>query len=139
MIEAKNAVFKLEKYRIPSFSYNESNSPDISISFMPSGKYFQSKGIFELKLDFIGVEAANKENITINVSCIAYFKFENAILFSEIPKYFYVNSIAIFFPYLRSFVSTLTLQANTGLMILGLFNLTNLEGELFNNTECIIE
>lgn len=139
MIEAQKAAFKLEKFKIPNFSYTESNSPDISIIFTPSGKYFQNKGVFELKLDFLGVEAANKDKATITVSCIAYFKFEEPIAFSDIPKYFYINSIAIVFPYLRSFVSTLTLQANTGLMILGLFNLSNLEDELKGNTECIIE
>jgi len=38
------------------------------------------------------------------------------------------------FPYIRAFVSTLTLQANTKLLKLGLMNLSELEEPLKKNT-----
>lgn len=38
--------------------------------------------------------------------------FESARTLEDIPDYFYANSIAILFPYVRAFVSTVSLQAN---------------------------
>lgn len=48
----------------------------------------------------------------IKVHCSAVFNFGCSIKFEEIPSYFYANSIAIIFPYVRAFISTVTLQAN---------------------------
>lgn len=67
----------------------------------------------------------------------AVFKFQDKLLFDEIPAFFYKNSIAIAFPYLRSFISTLTLQANIKPIILPLMNLSELEKPLKDNTTVI--
>lgn len=50
------------------------------------------------------------------------------------PSYFYRNSIAIVFPYIRAFISTVTLQANIPPIILPTMNLTSLEIPLKQNT-----
>ncbi|MBK7039827.1 MAG: protein-export chaperone SecB [Bacteroidetes bacterium] len=57
----------------------------------------------------------------------------------EIPTFFYKNCIAIIFPYLRAFLSTLTLQANVKPLILPLMNLSGLEKPLIENTVLITE
>lgn len=136
MVEAKNAAFKFKSFKIPSFSYNETGKSGsiLNLDFAPSGKYSQKDGIFELELELFGCEDIEKKNQIIYVKCIAYFEFEKDLPFTDIPSYFYKNAIAIVFPYIRSFASTLTLQANSTLLILGLMNLSNLEEPLVKNT-----
>ena len=136
MVEAKNAAFKFISFKIPSFSYNESVKTEsmIKLEFRPSGRYLQKEGTFELKLELLGWDDDDKKKKIIYVQCIAYFEFEKDLPFTDIPSYFYKNAIAIVFPYIRSFTSTLTLQANSGLVILGLMNLSNLEVPLIQNT-----
>ncbi|EXZ22215.1 pretranslocase subunit SecB family protein, partial [Bacteroides fragilis str. S13 L11] len=53
---------------------------------------------------------------------------------AEIPNFFYPNSIAILFPYVRAFVSTLTLQANIKPILLPTLNLSSLQDTLRENT-----
>lgn len=136
MVEAKSAAFGFKSFKIPHFSYNESEDPEalVKLDFKPSGKYREKEGIFELQLELSGFEDSETANQIIHLVCVADFEFEEELLLSEIPDYFYTNAIAIVFPYIRSFISTLTLQANSPLLILGLMNLTNLEVPLRKNT-----
>lgn len=60
--------------------------------------------------------------------------FENVSSFDEIPTYFYRNAIAIIFPYVRAFISTVTLQSNIPPVILPTMNLSSLESPLKENT-----
>lgn len=53
----------------------------------------------------------------------------------DIPDFFYANSIAIIFPYIRAFVSTLTLQANIPPIVLPTLNLSQLRTILRDNTQ----
>jgi len=136
MIEGKKAAFTFEEFKVPQFSYNEANnvSSNIKIGFIPKGEYSASTGIFHLELNFITHESEQEDNIIFELRSIGKFKFEAPIDLQEIPPYFYKNAIAIMFPYLRAFISTLTLQANTKLLRLGLMNLSNLERPLMENT-----
>jgi len=52
----------------------------------------------------------------------------------DIPDFFYKNSIAILFPYLRAYLSLVTTQANVPGIILPTYNLSGLEEELRSNT-----
>lgn len=136
MIEAKKAAFSFVDFKIPQFSYNESDEggSELTIGYSPSGVYNSKVGEFELKLKFIASRATNQDDVVIDLTMFAKFKFSSAIEPNEIPEYFYKNAIAIAFPYLRSFISTLTLQANTKLLKLGLMNLSDLELPLKQNT-----
>lgn len=136
MVEAKNAAFKFKGFKIPIFSYDESgkSGSGLLLSFVPSGKYSQKDGAYELALEMFGSEAENKDKKVIYLKCFAFFEFEKGLPLEGIPSYFYKNAIAIVFPYIRSFASTLTLQANSTLLILGLMNLSNLEVPLIKNT-----
>ena len=139
MIEAKKAAFKFEKYRIPSFSYNETQNSKsgLKVGFSPSGIYDPNQGTFDLHLDFIAKEDTANGNEVVKVRCIATFKFADKLQLTEIPDYFYKNSIAIVFPYLRSFISTLTLQSNTGILTLDIMNLSRLETPLRDNIKVV--
>lgn len=136
MIEAKKAAFSFVDFRIPQISYNEINegSTELTIGFSPSGVYNSKTGEFELKIKFVAYRAENQNDVILDLAIYAVFKFNSALGYEEIPEYFYKNAIAIAFPYLRSFISTLTLQANTKLLKLGLMNLSDLEEPLRKNT-----
>jgi preprotein translocase subunit SecB len=134
MSETQAAAFRFEKYRIPEFSYTNSNKnkTTLSLDITPRGVY--NKGNFDVEINVKAFDSENPEVLILTLKCIATFKFEDETPLASIPAYFYKNSIAIVFPYLRAFVSTLTLQANTGLIQLGLLNLSGLEKELLDNT-----
>jgi preprotein translocase subunit SecB len=136
MVQAKNAAFKFKGFRIPSFSYDESgkSGPALILNFVPNGRYSQKDGVFELTLEMYGNEPEDKKKQIIYLKLLSFFEFEKGLPIEEIPSYFYKNAIAIVFPYIRSFASTLTLQANCRLLILGLMNLSNLEAPLIKNT-----
>jgi preprotein translocase subunit SecB len=89
---------------------------------------------YDLTLNIVVHDEKNPENIIFEVTSISRFRFDNLDSFESIPPYFYKNAIAIVFPYLRAFMSTLTLQANTRLIRLNLMNLSNLEQPLKDNT-----
>ena len=136
MLEAKRAEFKFVKFHIPRFSYNETreNQGELKMQFSPKGRYSPSEGRFELSITFSGFEKNKKRKPVISLDCIAEFIFTNKIDFEEIPDYFYTNSVAIVFPYLRSFISTVSLQANTGVIMLGVMNFTEMTQPLKDNT-----
>ena len=135
-MEATSAAFKFVGFKIPLFRYCESEKRDqvnLKIDFQPTGRYYKADKTFEITLDVIGIdEDTNKE--VLFVQSLSSFVFESQSDLADLPPYFYRNAIAIIYPYLRSFVSTLTLQANAGILILGLLNLSSLEGPLRKNT-----
>lgn len=111
----KNASFSLIGYRFPKASIDLSNLKSDGNSFAmnitPSGNYNTSTREFDLRFIF----TANLNDATepaISVVCEARFVFADQISFEDIPEFFFPNSIAIIFPYVRAFVSTLSLQAN---------------------------
>ena len=73
-------------------------------------------------------------NEVVNVRCVARYSFHDIHSLDEVPDYFYSNSIAILFPYVRAFVSTLTLQANVAPILLPTLNLSELQNVLKENT-----
>lgn len=130
----KNASFSLMGYRFPKASIDLSNLKSDGNSFamniIPSGKFNTSTREFDLKFIF----TANLNDSTdsaISVVCEAFFQFADPISFEDIPEFFFPNSIAIIFPYVRAFVSTLSLQANYNPpIIIPTMNLSDLSDEL---------
>lgn len=139
MVEAEEAAFSFDTYTIPSFSYKESGADDrpLHIKFNPSGRYIQKERKFELTVEFRAYRKGNKSKPIIKVTSIGIFKFREKISSNDIPDYFYANALAIMFPYIRAFISTLTLQANIRLIRLDLLNLSRLKQPLMDNTKVI--
>ncbi len=127
------AAFSLENYHFSRVDINFENkkSNDIQISFDPSGKFNLESSVYELKFIF---NASTDDSSFVMIECIANFKFESVNNFDDIPSYFYRNSIAIIFPYVRAFISTVTLQANIPPVVLPTMNLSTLEKPLKENT-----
>lgn len=138
MSEVKKASFSFKGYQVKSFSYTEPVNPKIdslSIDFDPSGTFYKSSGIFEVKFNFKAFLTEGETNFdVITASLYTEFQFEGNLNLSDVPPYFYRNSIAIVFPYLRAFISNLTLQANVKPIILPILNLSDLEEPLRKNT-----
>ena len=130
----EKAFFSFNHYSFSRAELNLKNLPvdaTFSLDFSPKGVYDEKSGTFELTLLF-KAKIGNR-NVVV-VDCNSVFKFREPIKLQEIPAFFYPNSIAIVFPYIRSFVSTLTLQANVQPIVLPTMNLTGLQELLKKNT-----
>ena len=131
----QKAAFSIINYQFDkvSIDLNNHNSKDLSLSFDTSGIYFNENQNFELRF-VVKVAQNTAEKPFAEISCKGTFKFENIDSFDNIPEFFYRNSIAILFPYVRAYLSLVTTQANVPGIILPTLNLSNLETELKKNT-----
>lgn len=137
MLEAKTkGSFSLITYKIKKFSLTEPSveQEEMNILFNPSGIYFKTQNRYKLIFDCAAVYGVDNENEFITATMEADFQFEDIIKTQDIPSYFYANSIAIVFPYMRAFITTLSAVANIKPLILPTLNLTFLEQELKDNT-----
>lgn len=129
------AIFSLDSYKFEKvkidFSKKASNS--LNLAFIPTGSFLSKQSIFELKFVFTA-HTSDVADPFVEIECIALFKFENNMQLEDIPPYFYRNCIAIIFPYIRAFISTVTLQANIPPIILPTMNLSSLENPLREST-----
>lgn len=131
----QKAAFSFKNYQFDRvhIDLNNHHNQDLSLSFDTNGVYLSENQNFELR--FVVKVANNKEDAPfVEISCKGIFKFENITSFEEIPDFFYRNSIAILFPYVRAYLSLVTTQANVPGIILPTLNLSNLETELKKNT-----
>jgi preprotein translocase subunit SecB len=131
-------AFKFKNFRVSKFSFEESEEQnvDLEMGFHPSGIYDQTTGLYQLFFTFTASEKATNKKV-IKVKSVSEFLFDKPYSFEEIPSFFFTNSIPIVFPYMRAFISTLTLQANANVLMLGLIKFTNAAEPLRENTEVI--
>ena len=132
--QGKAATFTLKSYRFlqVSMDMETQEAATLSVSFDPCGEYSKSTGEYKLRL-ITRVSSEEKEFISTTLQVV--FGFTESIELSEIPDYFYPNCMAIVFPYVRSFLSTLSLQANVPPIILPIINFSDLQGVLKRNTK----
>lgn len=141
MIKAEQTTaFNFRDFRVSKFSYEETGNEndELDMEFQPKGKYFEKTGIFELLLTFTALDKLTGNRI-IKVKSVAEFIFDKPYKFVELPAYFFTNSIPIMFPYVRAFISTMTLQANGNVLMLGLIKFGNIAEPLKENTEVVSE
>lgn len=134
----EKAAFKLDEYHFTkaSLDFNIPNDAELSISFNPSGVFHSKEARYDLMFDVtVGCNETNTE--VIKISCEASFSFDNKISIAEIPEFFYPNCLAIVFPYVRAFISTVSLQANVQPVVLPTINLMGLTEELKEQTKVI--
>lgn len=108
----------------------------MNIGFNPSGTFLKTEAKFIIQFDFNTTGIDDGKQI-ISAKMLASFKFNKQIEADQIPNFFYKNSLAIVFPYLRAFITTLTTQAGVKPLILPILNLESLEKTLRANTEII--
>lgn len=136
--QVKKASFDFENYKVLKFSFSDpqDDQTNLAVQFEPSGEYHKKDGRFVLFFEFTASYNDGK-NILVNAVIQASFKFADETPFEEIPPYFYRNSIAIVFPYVRSFATTLTAVGNVKPLILPVLNLSGLEQPLKDKTTVI--
>ena len=124
------AAFSFEGYKIYKSSIvlakdcNDSQG-DLGLSFSPRGLF--KDGVFTLSLE---LEIKDKdENLSINVELEAVYNFKNS---RDLPETVCANMIAILFPYIRAYISTLTNLSGAGVVNLPTLNLTRL-GDVLKN------
>lgn len=131
----ESAAFSFKRYKFVKSSFDLSNvgvKTALEMNINPSGRFSEKKKEFLLQFDFSAHD--EKKRKVVSITCVAEFSFLNVKSFSDIPEYFYANSIAIVFPYVRAFISTLTLQANVAPLVLPTMNLSSLKEQLLQNT-----
>lgn len=133
----EQATFSFEKYQVEKFAFDIENIPEenISIKIDPKGKFIVAEKKFILSFHFFAFDKEKSHEDSF-VECLmkAEFIFSDTIAsLEDVPNYFYANSIAIVFPYLRAFISSLTIQANLKPVILPTMNLTALSTPLKDN------
>lgn len=138
-MNTKAASFRLDDYRFSKIYLDLGSLPDdfystpLDIELKPRGVYYPSKQTY--KLQFNCKLMHSEQTPLVEVICDAYFIFNETLALEDIPDYFYPNSIAIVFPYLRAMISTLTLQANIiHPVILPTRNLSSLKEDLKSQT-----
>ncbi|NLJ01090.1 MAG: hypothetical protein GX371_08085 [Bacteroidales bacterium] len=77
---------------------------------------------FKLLLD---VNVRDKNNsLNIDISSEGFFEFDDELSESEKEFFFNINALAILFPYIRAYISTLTSLSGIQPLILPTINLT---------------
>ena len=134
----EKATFKLDNYHFTkaSLDFNIPTDAELNISFNPKGVFYAKDARYDLVFD-VTVECVETNTEVVKVSCEASFSFGNKLSIEDIPDYFYPNSLAIVFPYVRAFVSTISLQANVRPVVLPTINLMGLTEKLKEQTQII--
>ncbi len=136
----EKASFSLKDYRFikVELDFCDFKSSSLKLKIEPEGVFNPATKQYELS--FIFKAFSDNGDIKVKkqlilVKCLAFFEFKELLKLEDIPDYFYPNSIAILFPYIRAFISTLTLQANIPPIVLPTMNLMSLQEELKANTK----
>ena len=130
----QSASFSIINYQFDEVYINLHNykEGDLGILFTTKGVFQKDKKVFELIFS-VSLQHENTEPF-VHINCKGLFEFKNVQTIEDIPDFFYKNSIAILFPYVRAYISLVTTQANVPGIILPTYNLSSLEEKLRNNT-----
>lgn len=142
MENTKRASFSIEKYYFNQvhIDMNHRTSDNLFVDFDPSGEFKINEKIYILSFIFSAFSSKEKDTAPfVQVKCVGVFKFEDVNSIDDVPDFFYRNSIAILFPYMRAYISIVTNQANIPQIMLPTLNLSALEKPLKENTKVIKE
>ena len=133
----EQAKFSFKGFRVVDAELHFAKVTDnLNLQFYPEGLFDSDNHQYHLHLSFRAINDNSEKDVIVQLESMALFQMEDTVTkLEEIPTYFFANSIAIVFPYLRAFVSTLTLQSNAKPMVLPTMNLSSLEAELRRNTQ----
>lgn len=131
----QKAAFSIINYQFDKvlIDLSQHQSGELNLGFETSGIFTSENKTFELTFLVI-VKHNEEESAFAQIRCKGNFQFENVNSFEEIPDFFFRNSVAILFPYVRAYLSLVTTQANVPGIILPTLNLSHLENDLRKNT-----
>ncbi len=138
MEETKKADFQFKGFVIKKSLIELNDSREkrkLDIKIHPSGLINKTENTYELTLRLeVNEKGANAH---IDVEAIGKYTFVNNLGDNMLNGFFFLNAPAILFPYLRSYISTLTTLSGTAPINLPTLNLTGLRGQLKQNTKTI--
>ena len=141
-MEKTISKFRFTDFKVTRSIFNFIKDFDIDnsdIAFDVKGTIDRENNIFYLFLGFVlknneNEEELNEDNVHFIVESIGEFEFDSDISAEDLSKYFLTNSTAIMFPYIRSYITTLTSNSGFGKpIILPTMNLTSLRDKLESN------
>ena len=128
-LPVQNAI-RMSKFFIRSLDYNAENiiegdiSEQLEISLNLSTGFDNNKNQTFIVIFKLGIISENKD-LQIDVDAVALFETENAITDEfRSSSFVKVNAPAIAFPFLRSYINTLTTNSGISPIILPSFNFT---------------
>ncbi len=136
----KQSNFRFERFYVnhSSFNFKETIGSDLNIDFNPLGNVFTKDRLFQLNLNISLDEGGDKKKPLVVVDSTAEFRFEDDVLSNgELSDYFLLNAPAIVFPYIRAYISTITIQSGLKPILLPTFNLSSLSEVLRKNITII--
>jgi preprotein translocase subunit SecB len=137
MENTKRASFYIDKYYFDQvhIDMNKRSGDELFVDFQPSGIFNENNKQYTLTFKFKAQSSDKKDaDPFVMVNCIGVFNFKDVNTLKDIPEFFYRNSIAIIFPFMRAYVSMVTNQANLQSIMLPTLNLSSLETPLKENT-----
>ncbi len=129
----ESAAFNFEGYKFTQvrLDLDKLGGNMRELDIRPSGEFDRDQRKYRLTFDLY-IRVRGEE--AVYIKCLSLFKMGG----EDIPDYFYANSIAIVFPYVRAFISTISLQAGVSpAIILPTLNLSSLRYRLRDNTQII--
>jgi preprotein translocase subunit SecB len=134
-METSQSAFKFLRHRIVrsliEVKDENKEAREFRIECAPSGIINNKTSEFLLNFKVKIIDKTN--NVNIEVDTEAIFKFTHDSAQGELDNFFYINSSAILFPYIRAYIATLTTLSGESIVPPTL-NLTNLGDELRKNT-----
>lgn len=121
--------------KIPSIEDTKSKDPEVSIEIEPKGLLNKEKANFRLELSISLKSKNNRFNGSFTT--VGLFEFSKELDFDSdesLNNYFYLNSSAILFPYVRAFIANMTAQSGFETLHIPTLNLTPLKDRLIQNT-----
>lgn len=134
---SENSKFQFKGYKITKSIFDFEtipNTKDILIGFNLSGLVNNSNNEFILNL---GIHLTNKDRSSnILVESEAIYIFDNDLKVGkteDLNDMFYLNSIALLFPHIRAYITTLTSLSGNTPLILPTLNVGALKDDLKEN------
>ena len=127
--------FNFSKYKLKEFVFTIPNyePSEVELAFTPTGIYNQEKGIFVLTTSLIANYPETQQEFA-KVILDGFFEFPTKTTWEEIPEFFFDNSIAILYPYIRAFMSTVTAIAGMKLLTIPTYRFVGMGDQLKQNT-----
>jgi preprotein translocase subunit SecB len=119
--------FLIKKSKI---EINSTEDLDLSIKFKPSGRLDKINSTFKLVLDILITEKNNELNIEVQSE--GEFVYNN-LTDERLNQFLYLNAPAILFPYIRSYITSLTALSGVSPVVLPTLNLSSLKDDLKKN------
>ncbi len=134
MEKVKSSPFKLDQFIVQELTVLRKPVKQGKIKFgiKPSGTIDDTNKVFKLTLD-VFVKDSN-ESFDIKIVALGFFEFKLVRSIDSLSNYFYTNAPAIIFPYIRSYISSITALSGLKAINLPVMNLSSLKDELKANT-----